>query len=152
MTFDYTKCEQLTPQSPNTDLNALTYTDLPTFSYRLRAADVKATRQNPQYAFINNSANALSSKDPSVALQCVVKFDVPADMPHTVLLYYKLTNFYQNHRRYVKSLDSDQLRGKNVKMSDLDKGDCKPLATIDGKAIYPCGLIANSWFNGMVHH
>lgn len=31
---------------------------------------------------------------------------------------------------------------------NLNKGDCKPLAVIDNKAVYPCGLIANSWFNG----
>jgi len=64
------------------------------------------------------------------------------------LLYYKLTNFYQNHRRYVKSLDSDQLKGKFVSPKDLNNGDCKPLAIAsDGRAIYPCGLIANSVFN-----
>jgi len=66
----------------------------------------------------------------------------------SILLYYKLTNFYQNHRRYVNSLDADQLKGKHRTAGDLQKGDCKPVA-IDGedKVIYPCGLIANSMFN-----
>lgn len=72
-------------------------------------------------------------------------------MDNTVLLYYKLTNFYQNHRRYVKSLDSDQLLGKHVDASTLNKGDCAPLAlspTNSSQIVYPCGLIANSMFNG----
>lgn len=77
-----------------------------------------------------------------------MEFDIPADLEHSVFLYYKLTNFYQNHRRYVKSLNSDQLKGKNVSPKTLEGSDCKPLATLDGKAIYPCGLIANSVFNG----
>lgn len=67
-------------------------------------------------------------------------------------MYYRLTSFYQNHRRYVKSMDSDQLKGKAVSASTLNGGDCKPLATIgsDNKIVYPCGLIANSMFNGML--
>lgn len=63
-------------------------------------------------------------------------------------MYYKLTNFYQNHRRYVKSLNTDQLKGDAKDVGDLEDGDCKPLAKRDGKPIYPCGLIANSIFNG----
>lgn len=80
--------------------------------------------------------------------QCVVEFDIPTDLKPSVLFYYKLTNFFQNHRRYVKSLNSNQLKGKFVSPKDLDASDCKPLSTINGTAIYPCGLIANSLFNG----
>lgn len=39
--------------------------------------------------------------------------------------------------------------GKSVSYSTIDGGDCKPADTTDGKIIYPCGLIANSLFNGM---
>lgn len=67
-------------------------------------------------------------------------------------MYYRLTNFYQNHRRYVQSLDLDQLKGTAVPNNTLSGGSCAPLA-IDGathKAIYPCGLIANSLFNDSI--
>jgi hypothetical protein len=65
-----------------------------------------------------------------------------------VFLYYKLTNFYQNHRRYVKSVDTSQLHGDAVSASDLNGGDCKPITSSpDGRPYYPCGLIANSVFN-----
>lgn len=32
--------------------------------------------------------------------------------------------------------------------SSIDGGNCKPITSIDGKPVYPCGLIANSVFNG----
>ncbi|PQE27373.1 hypothetical protein CJF32_00000341 [Rutstroemia sp. NJR-2017a WRK4] len=72
-------------------------------------------------------------------------------MEPPILFYYKLTNFYQNHRRYAKSFDSDQLSGKAVSASTIHSGDCTPLTTttIDGvdKPYYPCGLAPNSVFN-----
>ena len=65
-----------------------------------------------------------------------------------VLFYYRLTNFYQNHRRYVKSLDTDQLKGKAVPVDTIRGGSCDPLRLDpSGKPYYPCGLIANSLFN-----
>ena len=145
MDFEYTDCDQLDPQT-STDFNSLTYTDLPSdkFNYKLRSADSNAPHTTPQYAFVNLTG---SVGDES-ALQCVLRFDVPADVAAPVLLYYKLTNFYQNHRRYVKSLNQNQLRGDFVSASDLKSGDCKPLGEIGDKAVYPCGLIANSLFNG----
>lgn len=59
-----------------------------------------------------------------------------------------VTNYYQNHRRYVKSVDTDQLRGSASSYNSISGGDCKPVDVRDGKPIYPCGLIANSVFNG----
>ncbi|KAI4829664.1 Lem3/Cdc50, partial [Aureobasidium sp. EXF-8845] len=79
---------------------------------------------------------------------CQLRFWIPDDLPAPVLLYYQLTNFYQNHRRYVKSLSSDQLKGNFVDNDTISNSDCDPLRLDDsGKAYYPCGLIANSLFN-----
>ena len=65
-----------------------------------------------------------------------------------VYLYYKLTNFYQNHRKYVKSVNYDQLKGVAASITSLT--DCEPLVTDSaGRPYYPCGLIANSQFNGI---
>ena len=116
---------------------------MPTFSYRLRHSNVDWTK--PQWAFFNDSSNT----NVSTQATCFLRLDIPEDLPATVLLYYKLTNFYQNHRRYVKSLDQNQLRGDHVTADKLKGGDCKPLGAINNKAVYPCGLIANSVFNGM---
>lgn len=147
--IDYTDCELLSASNTtSSDTSGLTFTDIPSskFSYKLRAADAKAPFTAPTYAFINRTGATDAAFD--AEQQCVVQFDVPADMEPPVLLYYKLTNFYQNHRRYVKSLNQNQLRGDFVSASSLGSGDCKPLGNIDGKAVYPCGLIANSLFNG----
>ncbi|KAF9581991.1 hypothetical protein BGW38_000804 [Lunasporangiospora selenospora] len=56
-----------------------------------------------------------------------------------------------NHRRYVKSLDSKQLSGVARSAAELKAGSCDPLAVVNENGvqypIYPCGLIANSVFN-----
>jgi hypothetical protein len=140
MTFDYTDCEKLTPQNPKPTPS---FSPIPNFTYRLRSSDAGAMPSTPQYAFIQDPFNPdLSQRD-----QCILQFEVPADLEPPVLLYYKLTNFFQNHRRYVKSFNSDQLKGKPVSNDTLHNGDCKPLALSNGKPIYPCGLVANSLFN-----
>lgn len=66
-------------------------------------------------------------------------------------MYYRLTNFYQNHRRYVRSLDTSQLKGNVVDNGTIDGSACDPLRSRNGKAIYPCGLIANSIFNDTIN-
>lgn len=84
---------------------------------------------------------------------CILVFQIPNDIAPPVLFYYRLTNFYQNHRRYVKSFDVDQLKGKEVSVSSIRSGECDPLdvaPAANGKPerpYYPCGLIANSMFN-----
>ena len=47
-------------------------------------------------------------------------------MKAPVYVYYELSNFYQNHRKYVKSLSFSQLRGEMVSADELYE-DCKPL-------------------------
>jgi len=79
---------------------------------------------------------------------CTLQFSIPNDIGPPVYLYYRLSNFYQNHRRYVKSLDTDQLKGTALSNSSISGSSCNPLKLDhNGKAYYPCGLIANSLFN-----
>lgn len=145
ITLDYTTCENQTPQTSNTS-NA--FTTLSSYNYRLRSGHTSAPVNPPQFMFVDRSGD--NTVDVGQRRQCLLQFDVPYDLDHTVLLYYKLTNFFQNHRRYVKSIDLNQLKGSYVSVSTLNSGDCKPItSTSDGKAVYPCGLIANSLFNGM---
>ncbi|KAI9669953.1 MAG: hypothetical protein M1831_006989 [Alyxoria varia] len=79
--------------------------------------------------------------------RCTIKFYVPNEIKAPVFLYYRLTNFYQNHRRYVKSLDQSQLAGEFVTNTTLKDSECNPLGWDGEKGYYPCGLIANSLFN-----
>lgn len=60
-------------------------------------------------------------------------------------MYYGLSNFYQNHRRYVKSRDDIQLLGQ---LNEVVSTDCEPFAyDKDHRPVAPCGAIANSLFN-----
>ncbi|KAI8831313.1 ligand-effect modulator 3 family [Chytriomyces cf. hyalinus JEL632] len=106
---------------------------------------------------------------------CEVTFTIEKDMPGPVFMYYRLTNFYQNHRRYVKSFDANQLANINVNPTGTTPpaptSVCSPLSRpSDAPAntyswvpsengaqkfnpdavIYPCGLIANSYFSDVL--
>ncbi|KAI3406849.1 LEM3 [Candida oxycetoniae] len=81
---------------------------------------------------------------------CQVQFQVLEDIKGPIYLYYRLHNFYANHRRFVKSFSEDQINGKRASLStikDTVGQNCEPLSQINGTKIYPCGLIANSLFN-----
>eukprot|EP00249_Psilotum_nudum_P015844 c25549_g1_i1 orf=535-1635(-) len=77
---------------------------------------------------------------------CQRVLKVPSHMKQPIYVYYQLDNFYQNHRRYVKSRSDKQLLdGASVSSSDTD--NCKPEKLLGNKTIIPCGLIAWSLFN-----
>ncbi|KAF4461246.1 cell division CDC50 [Fusarium albosuccineum] len=106
----------------------------------------------------NGSVNALWAREEKVMVtlyngvrirsdRCRLRFRIPEEMGPPVFFYYHLTNFYQNHRRYVLSFDSDQLKGKARSYGDIKNSDCTPLYGNDSRPYYPCGLIANSMFN-----
>ena len=80
--------------------------------------------------------------------KCRLEFSLDRPFEGEVFMYYELTNFYQNHRRYVKSRDDEQLLGRFGDPSEQPPRDCAPFATgTNGKTIVPCGAIANSLFN-----
>ncbi|KAE8742953.1 hypothetical protein FOCC_FOCC011447 [Frankliniella occidentalis] len=82
--------------------------------------------------------------------ECKLEFKLEHDFEGKVYMYYGLTNFYQNHRRYVKSRDDNQLLGR---LSTTPAYDCMPFNynnNVSGeppKPIAPCGAIANSLFS-----
>ena len=82
---------------------------------------------------------------------CSVTLNVPSKMQGPVYFYYQLTNYYQNHRRYVMSRADNQLRGDLIKsVSDVDTCDPDKTFNDTGKLadlLLPCGLIAVSTFN-----
>ena len=77
-------------------------------------------------------------------------------------MYYQLDGFFQNSRRYLKSKETDQLTGDDIKAHD----NCEPAETnkemgfsstqtaLDGNTVLnpndiavPCGLVAKTFFN-----
>ena len=94
---------------------------------------------------------------------CEIKLTIPKPMQQPIMMYYQLDNFYQNHRRYVKSKSDLQLDGEYISLKKIkDSGDCEPVETnqemeknvsLSGDILnpnevaVPCGLIAKSFFN-----
>ncbi|KAK9791624.1 hypothetical protein WJX73_003353 [Symbiochloris irregularis] len=80
--------------------------------------------------------------------QCSLQLTVRKAMTAPVFVYYELTSFYQNHRRYAGSEDNSQLRG--VARTGSVLGGCSPeqyLAGNTSAVIDPCGLVAWTLFN-----
>lgn len=98
---------------------------------------------------------------------CSLSLQIEEDIQQPVFVYYQLDNFYQNHRRYVKSKDAKQLMGED-RTTDEVKDNCNPVimngdlnpgttfydspttsvfspAYVNNTA-WPCGLIAKSVF------
>lgn len=84
---------------------------------------------------------------------CTIQFFLTEDLEPPVSYYYRLANFHQNHRLYILSRHGDQLKGSPSSLSSVKGSDCAPLGAqkVEGAAeeaiIYPCGMIANSYFN-----
>lgn len=84
---------------------------------------------------------------------CTIEFFLPEDLQPPVLYYYRLTNFHQNHRQYILSRHEDQLKGSPSSLSSVRGSGCSPIGarkSEDGteeRIVYPCGMIANSYFN-----
>ncbi|CAG7852155.1 Meiotically up-regulated gene 89 protein [Serendipita indica DSM 11827] len=141
ITLDYTDCINA---GANFSSTTASFKDMPSSAVSYQLKNPKQTYANPQWSF-QSSPN---DSDPTKKMQCRLRFELPDDLAQPVFVYYKLTNFFQNHRRYVQSLDVDQLKGKAPDANALNSGNCRPLGRdSSGKAIYPCGLIANSMFN-----
>ncbi|XP_027351100.1 ALA-interacting subunit 3-like [Abrus precatorius] len=85
-------------------------------------------------------------KDDGSNKTCMGKLTVKNKMKAPIYVYYQLDNFYQNHRRYVKSRDAKQLRNKAY---ENEVSTCSPedYTTNGHQPIVPCGLIAWSLFN-----
>lgn len=98
-----------------------------------------------------------SIEDPSItcasiipkSCKCKLEFELEQNFRKEVYVYYGLSNFYQNHRRYVKSRDDNQLLGNPKTVSS----ECYPFQYAWDQSqqkmlpIAPCGAIANSKFN-----
>ena len=105
---------------------------------------------------------------------CNISFTIDDDWKGNTFIFYALTNFFQNHRRYLRSLSEPQLVGElqpkewgNINKTcgppysycnETDKTCCNG-ASGDGfcgnmvknnTPFFPCGAIANSMFSDVV--
>lgn len=72
-----------------------------------------------------------------------VPITLKENMDKPIYFYYELTDFFQNHRRYVKSRADDQIHDT----SNPTLSTCDPLEKNGNLTLYPCGLISASVFN-----
>lgn len=139
--IDYTNCIEEAPTGKS--WKDITWAQIPSDKVRTSFKDA-ANLQPPRWKTITDEVDGLESNI------CTLEFQIPKPLNPPVYLFYRLTNFYQNHRRYVKSVDERQLRGDAVDLAALRKSDaCSPLIQdpVSELPYYPCGLIANSVFN-----
>lgn len=81
---------------------------------------------------------------------CKITFNITEDVDGPLHVYYQLTNYYQNHRRYVASRSPTQLNGDlSLSKSDLST-ECQSMYENGTKLVNPCGLIANSYFTDII--
>jgi hypothetical protein len=104
-----------------------------------------------QYDGSGSDQTACQINSAGAGTSCSLSFTADADMNGPVYVYYQLSNFYQNHRRYVKSYYKTQLLGckSGCPTADLNKA-CEPLAKNGSLTLNPCGLIASSLFNDKI--
>lgn len=62
-----------------------------------------------KYDAYNQSGTPCYITSPNQNRTCIVKFIIPSDLEPPVLVHYEVEQFYQNHRRYIKSRDDVQV-------------------------------------------
>ena len=84
---------------------------------------------------ISTRYDNLPCDDATLTTNCVktVSITVPQDMDKPVYFYYQLTEFYQNHRRYVKSRSDEQIHAT----ADPDLSTCTPLTKQGDETLNP---------------
>jgi hypothetical protein len=90
---------------------------------------------------------------------CYISITLRRDVTGTTHIFYELSGFYQNHRRFVSSIDRTQFTDEwrpgiplpacapmeNVVSAACIAGNCNhPVKT---RQVFPCGLVANTMFN-----
>jgi hypothetical protein len=66
---------------------------------------------------------------------CKLSLELSSEIKAPIYIYYQLDNFYQNHRRYVKSRSNEQLLGNMLTAEEL-QDDCNPIITNDNVGRY----------------
>nr|XP_033799730.1 cell cycle control protein 50C-like [Geotrypetes seraphini] len=84
--------------------------------------------------------------------KCAIHFSLRESFQGDVFMYYGLSGFYQNHRRYVISRSDQQLLGQNLTNNQQAiESKCAPFSMYsNGSIMAPCGAIANSMFNDTI--
>ncbi|KAI9274231.1 CDC50/LEM3 family [Sporodiniella umbellata] len=136
--IDYTRCG---------DYNRPIYLDSTLYQSKFS----KRASDSPPSFYYENATGFLDASwgNPNnlTIKRCIIDFTIPEAMQGPVIMYYRLTGFYQNRKQYINNYDTSQLGGQAVDLSSL-RSNCDPqAANAQQQVYYPCGLVANSMFN-----
>ncbi|KAK6458030.1 putative brefeldin-a sensitivity protein [Scheffersomyces xylosifermentans] len=139
ISIDYSQCENLASSDHWSEIPD----NFTNFNFRTKTEDIQ---NKPVWKLATDESQPFEDE----RKVCRVQFEIPNKLTAPIYLFYRLHNFHANHRRFVKSFSEDQLEGKPASLDTIRNAvgeNCSPLSDVDGKRIYPCGLIANSLFN-----
>ncbi|XP_062254168.1 cell cycle control protein 50B [Platichthys flesus] len=99
------------------------------------------------YTGVDKDSPCFKCSDPDIKnCPCTVDFTIDTLFEGPLFLYYGLSNYFQNYRKYSASKDLTQLSGDLANFK-APSDDCYPYDYSAQKPIVPCGSIANSMFN-----
>ena len=94
---------------------------------------------------------------------CRIQFKISKKIKAPILVYYKLSNFFLNHRKIIESKNWNELRGEDVDTKSSCKGAYLMNEMFSKNSPYyrnqwghnftdndvasPCGILARSYFN-----
>jgi hypothetical protein len=133
--------------------------------YVIRYDSLCDTSNQPQTTTSNliapTSSQSQSLLPEIVSENCTFEIPLEDTFSPPVMVYYQLENFYQDHRKYIKSKSINQLKGKVLNFTDIEE-DCTPITKVKDLGINttlggivlnpesvanPCGLMPKSLFN-----
>ena len=127
ISIDYSLCTRDAPDctADSSDMKSIPSDKVSTYfkNETESGEEPKWCKTTTQVPYPNASLNSLELGTPT----CRLQWTLPDRLDAPVLLYYRLTNFFQNHRRYVRSFDQDQLKGNKRSVKDISGSDCDPL-------------------------
>jgi hypothetical protein len=93
--------------------------------------------------FPTEAERELKMSNDGAGTTCSIEFDAETTLEKPVYVYYELSNFFQNHRAFVRDLDYFELMGSSSSGSLCTTHT----STESGGEIKPCGVQAWSYFN-----
>eukprot|EP00477_Mikrocytos_mackini_P000209 GAHX01000221.1.p1 GENE.GAHX01000221.1~~GAHX01000221.1.p1 ORF type:complete len:321 (-),score=39.09 GAHX01000221.1:104-1066(-) len=84
---------------------------------------------------------------PVVGIDSETTINLPSELPQgEYTVYYVFDHFFQNNRSFYWSYSLSQLLHRNIE----DTSNCGEYSKHDSRVIYPCGAIANQFFNDSI--
>jgi len=101
---------------------------------------------------VDPKPNIWTDKEHPPTCVCMADLAVESAITKTSHIYYKLGNFYQNHRRMLRSRDNNQLMAASLDAIETPDPSCyvNTNQREGPKHDFPCGSLANSFFNDSI--